>query len=265
MDQLRTGKSKLTTGGQRALFYGGTAIVSLVVIAPVIAIALGVIVNLTAIGAICVALFAAWMARPWAILKWKNIVLKALKAEARRNPIETLQNEYLARKAKFDEARTRLVGLTATRNSLGEKLEAFKKKHERTDDKLQAMFDGLSSLIDKLGLNLATANGKLDEFRQNMEYQSDRYKIALETGDLAEELRQASGDNDPMQQFLHDEAIDAIRTEFNSSMAQIDDLLLGDDSVRQIRSDRNLPMIDVTPLGGDALLELEPERVAARR
>lgn len=256
---------KLTTGGQKALFYGGASVLTLVAAAPLIAIAAGAAVNLGVIAVTGAFLWGLWMARPALSLWWKNRVLKMLKAEARSNPIETLQNEYLGRKGKFEEARQRLVHLKGTRDSLREKLEAFQEKHGVTDESLQKMFDGLSRLIDQLERNLTLAGQKLEEFRRNMELQADRYKIAMETGALAEELRQASGDNDPMQQFLHNEAIDAIRTEFNRSMAQIDDLLLGDESVQQVQQDDALPMIDVTPIAGqDVLLELEPERVKVK-
>lgn len=246
------------SGGQKAVFYGGATVMAMFFVAPIVAIALGVVVNIAVIAAVGTTLLAAWMARPWAILKWKNFVLKALKAEARANPIETLQNEYLNRKALFEEANERLITLVAMRDTISEKVAEFENKHKRRDEALQKMFDGLSKLIDQLQASLKTARAKLDDFKKNLEYQSDRYKIAVETGALANELRQATGDTDPMQQFLHDEAMDSIRSEFNLSMASINQLLLEDDTVPQIQAAPQLPMLDVTPL------ELpEPEGVLA--
>lgn len=241
-------KAPKLSGGQKAVFYSGATLMALFFVAPIVAIALGVVVNIAAITAVGVGLLAAWVARPWAVLKWKNFVLKALKAEARANPIETLQNEYLTRRAVFEEANERLTTLVATRNTIGEKIAEFQNKHGRTDAALQKMFDGLSKLIDQLQVSLRTAKAKLDDFKKNLEYQSDRYKLAIETGALANELRQATGDTDPMQQFLHDEAMDSIRSEFNLSMANIHQLLLDDDTVPQIQEAPQFPMIDITPI-----------------
>ncbi|MBY0538476.1 hypothetical protein K2P47_03730 [Patescibacteria group bacterium] len=250
------------SGGQKAVFYGGATVMALLFVAPIVAIALGVVVNIAAIAAVGVVLLGVWMARPLAILKWKNFVLKALKAEARANPIETLQNEYLTRKALFEEANERLVTLVAMRDTIKEKIVSFEQKHRRSDADLQKMFEGLSKLIDQLQVSLKTARTKLDDFKKNLEYQSDRYKLAVHTGALANELRQATGDTDPMQQFLHDEAMDSIRSEFNMSMANINQLLLDDDTVPQIQAAPQLPMLDVTPI---QLLEVDDEPVIASR
>ena len=107
------------SGGQKAVFYGGVTVMALFFVAPVVAIALGVVVNIAMIAVVGTTLLAAWIARPWIVLKWKNFVLKALKAEARANPIETLQNEFLNRKAIFEEANKRLTTLVAMRDTLG--------------------------------------------------------------------------------------------------------------------------------------------------
>lgn len=222
------------TSGQKALFYIGAGIATLAILGPTLALAAVGAANLVTLGGCVVVLFGAWMARPWFALKWKNTVLKLLKAEARNNPIETLENAYIKRAEKLKSAREHVGRLVKTHKTLKGKLDAYVVQFGEPDKQLAEMLNGLAGLIEKLAVNIKTAEAQLVEEKKNIQRQTARYKIALETGDLAKQLRQTSGDDDPLQAFLHDEAMDSVLDTFNGAMTDIDMLLEGNDEVPQL-------------------------------
>lgn len=213
------------TKGQKALFYGGATIAVLAVVSPVLIMALRGMLSLMGLVVCVLVLFGAWSLRHWAMLKWKNVILKMLKAEARKNPVESLQNEYATFKAGISEAGKRVQPLISLRNALKEKLDEYERKYHAPEAQLTAMLNKLSDVIDKVQAKLNATAAKLPIFKRFVEQQTDRYEIALKTGALAQALRQVTGDEDPFRDFIHNEAVDAIRTEYHDAMADIDSLL----------------------------------------
>ena len=237
------------TSSQKVLFYGGLTIVSFAVVAPVLAVAASGAVSMMKLGVCIAVLWATWLIRPWFVVKWGNIVLKLLKAEARANPIETLQNELLGRKESFEEAKKRLVSLQSMRLTLNQRVKEFEKQYGEPEKSLVQMLAGLSALVDKLENKLNIASNQLTEFEGYIRRQSAQYEIALATGKLAQALRQADGNSDPMRQFLHDEAIESVRVTFNDAMAGVNQLLQNDSVVSQVNDDTRLDgVIDIEPI-----------------
>ncbi len=244
------------TSGQKILFYGGLITIGFALIAPVLAVAASGAMSMLKL-AVCVGIiFMIWLARPWFVIKWKNIVLKLLKAEARANPIETLQNELIERKQSVVEARQRFVKLQSMRVTLKQQVAEFEREYGSPDKNLVTMLSGLSSLVDQLETRLEVARKGLVEFEQHIKRQAAQYKIAINTGELARELRQADGNNDPMRQFLHDEAIESVRVTFNDAMAGVNQLLSDSSVITQINEDKEIEgIIDVTPIDPVSLVE----------
>ncbi len=246
---MANGGNIALTRGQKTLFYGGSAIATLAFVGPVLAFAAAGAVSLVKI-AVCVGvLFMGWMLIPWFKIKWKNIVLKLIKAEARANPIETLENEYIARSKNLELARERLTALIGMRNSLSERLDAFKKRHGVSDEGMEKMLSASIQLIERLKNAEKRGAIVLREFKTRLEMEKDRYEMALSTGQLAKAIKNATGNSDPLQEFISNEALDAVRDEFNHSMAEINRLLEGDEVVKQLSDDRNIDgVIDITPI-----------------
>ena len=163
------------TRGQKTLFYGGAIIVGLAVAAPVLTLAATGAMSLMKLGVCVLILFGAWSLRGLAMMKWKNIVLKMLKAEARKNPVETLQNEYMTFKNGLTEASRRVQPLIATRDGLREKLQEYEDKYHSPDKQLSEMLEKLSEVIDKVKAKINATAEKLPAFRLFVQQQSDRY------------------------------------------------------------------------------------------
>ncbi len=246
---MADGRKITLSKGQKALFYGGSAIATVAFVGPVLAFAAAGAVSLVKIASCVGVLFMGWMLIPWFKIKWKNVVLKLIKAEARANPIETLENEYIARSKNLELARERLTSIISMRNSLSDKLDVFKKRHGVSDEGMEKMLLKSTQLIERLKRAEGRGAAGLEDFKLKLEMRRDRYNMALSTGELARAIKNATGNNDPLQEFVTDEALDAVRSEFNHSMAEINRLLEGDEVVKQLSDDRNIDgVIDVTPI-----------------
>jgi hypothetical protein len=183
-------------------------------------------------GVVGLALFMGFSALPSILGWWRIQVIKTLKATARRNPVETLQIELIARKEALETAGAKIVSVSVMRASLHEKLEEYVQKHQTNDPSLETSIYQLSELVDRLRASVDQAEIKLGEFERFVARQADRWKLAKATGELAVLLK-ASGGADVTARFLQDEAIDSIRDSLNLSFAQIDQILRTG-TVRQI-------------------------------
>lgn len=212
--------------------YGGGALFGLALLAPLAVLALTTVTTFAMAGVVGLALFMGFSALPSILGWWRIQVIKTLKATARRNPVETLQIELIARKEALETAGAKIVSVSAMRTSLREKLEEYVQKYQTNDPSLERSIHQLSELVDRLRASVHQAEIKLGEFERFVARQADRWKLAKATGELAVLLK-ASGGADVTARFLQDEAIDSIRDALNLSFAQIDQILRKE-TVRQI-------------------------------
>ena len=235
----------LTGGVQKALFVVG-ALVALAVMAPVAMLALTTVTSIAAAIVVGLGIMGILMALPVLSRWWKIQVLKMLKATARHNPVETLQLELLNRQRAYEAANKQAVVITAKRDSLRERLQDYEAKHQVADDALEKMVNKLSQLVDRLKASLKRAGVKLGEFEQFVERQADRWEIAKDTGELAAMLREAQG-GDVTATFLANTAIESIRTELNTSFAEVDQILDREEVKALVLQGDASRIIDVTP------------------
>ena len=243
--------------GKQKLLYGAGALFGLAILAPAAVLALKTVTSIAMALVVGLGLFIGFMALPLILRWWRIQVFKMLTATARRNPVETLRLELIDRQTAFQVAGRKVVAVSAKRDSLREKLSDYERKHEAKDEALENMISKLSQLVDRLRASLRQTGVKLDEFGRFVERQADRWELAKETGELAATLREAQGD-DVTTMFLANTAIDTIRIELNTSFAEIDYILEGDE-VKAIVDGRQATTRNIHP----ADLEL-PKPVMAR-
>jgi hypothetical protein len=214
------------------LLYCGGALAGLALMAPLALLALESVTTIAAASLVGLALFMGFSALPPVLRWWRIRVLKMMKATARRNPIETLQLELIDRRRAFEAASTKVIAISAMRDSLREKLDEYVETHRTKDVGLERSIDQLSVLVDRLRASLHQAGIKLEEFDRFVARQADRWKVARAAGELATALKDG-GSGDATDQFLKEEAVNRIRDELNLSFAQIDQILRNEE-VRRI-------------------------------
>jgi hypothetical protein len=200
----------------------GLILAALTFAAPFIWSAVMAGIGLAALAAIAAVGIAVCQTIPVAMQKLENHVLQLRKAEARRNPIEQLQNELMRRAAKLRAFHQALVTVGSQIESIAEMLE--ERKHRDPAHVLNRQQRALDRLQQFHTLNLQrlhTAQSALDEFRFTIERKESEWHIAQAIGDATDLLDPNATDN-LMQDLLTDTALRSVQERFNAVFAELD-------------------------------------------
>jgi hypothetical protein len=198
------------------------ALIGCIIIAPIIGMLIQGMVGLVVAG--IVALITIQLA-PWfadVIANWR---LKLIKHEASKNPVETLQNDFIKRQAalaSFAEAITNFA--TAIKN-FNDKLAGFKKQW--TDEEATKFTEQL----DKMKQLLELRRRKYSEAEQALQEYSIQIKKAESIwimGQEAAKMTAAAGmtDEDFLQKLKVDTALDSVSSTMNRAFAELETSLM---------------------------------------
>lgn len=224
---------------QKLVFVGGLVVVGGFVLLPILVMLLKLVATTIALVVAGLGLTALVLAAPMLMRKWRNRVLIMMKNEARRNPIETLEQELLQRQEAYQQAGVAVQRIIALHGELTEQKDNMQARHGRTDPRNDQMVALLTRLIERLREKLRASAVALEEYQREVSWQRDRWEMAKRTGELATMLK-AAGGGDVTDAFLADTAIGSIRSAFHNSMAEIDSILHGQE-VAGLPLEFNLP------------------------
>ena len=116
----------------RVLFAGG-AVAILALLAPVIWAALSAGVGLIGLAVIGIIGFGLLQMLPVLGQKLENFVLKARKSEARKNPIEQLQNFFIEKKRRVEQFKAAVVSINSQISNLEDMVRRRKQSKPNYD------------------------------------------------------------------------------------------------------------------------------------
>jgi hypothetical protein len=200
----------------------GVGVIALALFAPIVWLAATGGVGLLVLCAVVASGFALMQTLPMLGQKLENALLAARKAEARRNPIEQLQNDILRRAERLRSFRQALVLVGGKIESIRQMVAdshrrdpGFVLEHEeRALQRLQRFY---TANIDRL----AQANAALDEFQRTVKRKEEQWIIALAISDANALMDPHAGDN-LIQGLLTDTALRTVQDRFNSVFAELD-------------------------------------------
>jgi hypothetical protein len=195
-------------------------------VAPFIFAAIGGLVGLGVAAAVG---FTLVQLAPWFALKvanWKYRLIdaekvshvKAVTAAAVENPIETLTNLLLAKRAAFKEFEQNVVTATAARDTFKGKVSKFAERYPARAAEFKAQLDRMIGLVEKKKRALQDAqledgDMKLEEMKAYWEMSKDAIELnkaaGMDTGDAFEKLKA-------------DTACDAVFESMNTAFAQLE-------------------------------------------
>lgn len=190
--------------------------------------------------------FTAWMLAP-AVESWgANMRLKMIKAEAAKNPIETLQNEYLRRTQLLNERKVKIEGLAAKTAGFGTKLAQFRRDYPSEAQAYQDIFDKMTTLLKQSRDQWMLAERGLVSFDREIDKAKAKWDMALAAADLRQDAGQV--EKEFFAKLRVECSFDAIETGMNSAFAQLDTLLMESESVQALPSSEKTAIeINVTP------------------
>lgn len=205
-------------------------VLALGALAPTVWLAVTGGLGLLALGGILGVSFVAVQALPYCGQKLENTLLAARKAEARRNPIEQLQNEVMRRAERLTTFRAALVTVGGQIESIHQMIQKSQAKFAgpviaRQEIALQKLEKFYQLNIARLG----QAQEALQEFKTTVEQKQCEWQIALAIDDTNQALNPHAADN-LIQDLLADTALRTVQDRFNNVFAELDVQLSSIDS-----------------------------------
>lgn len=237
---------------------GGVGVVGFFV-APFIFIAIKGVIGLAVAFAVSgtIIQFVPYVAR--LIANWR---LKAIKYEASKNPIETLQNDYAAKRQALMEFKQSIINFAGECNTFSDKLDGFKRQYPDQVPKFQTQYDNMRALLETRKVKYNAAKTKLEQYDQEIQKANAIWDMAQ----AAAKMSRASGDDteDFLQKISRETALDSIQQSMGQAFGELE-ISLEDEkgSAKQVAPAKTAPTI--TEGDGPPTLELNitplPERV----
>jgi len=202
-------------------FAVGVTIVVLGVGAPLIFSALQGLIGLIAfllIGGTAIA-FAPKMA-----MKFANWRIKGIKSEARKNPIETMQNVYAAKLEDWKKMRLMVEQFSTAVRGFEAKVRDLVREYPDQKDEYTDQLAGMQKLLQLRTLRLKEAKQNLDAFRQEIDKQQARYEVAV-AALKAESAGRKFSDEEVYEQIKIDESFSSVQRAMDTAFAQLDSSL----------------------------------------
>jgi len=190
--------------------------------APIVWAILSAGAGLLALAALAAGGLLLFQLLPLGFQKMENELLRQRKEEARRNPIEQLQNEMLRRAGKLRAFHAALVTVGGQIASIETMLED--RKHKDPSHVLHRQQRALVRLQQFHAVNLrrlGEAQNALDEFGFTIERKESEWRIALAIHEASDMLDPNASDN-LMQELLTDSALRSVQDRFNQVFAELD-------------------------------------------
>jgi len=199
---------------------------------------------------------------PLVAFKFSNWRLKELKAEASKNPIETLQNQYGERHDALLRFKSAIETFVGEVKGFKDKLEGFKVQFPADAPKFEDQLNQMVKLLHIRKEKYKEAKGQLELFDQEI----SRAKAIWEMGLAAVAMNKASGDmeGDFMAKIKVETALDSVTSSMNMAFAELETSLLDEEKTpKQIAQNNVVPLLKVSGEKEDETYA--PLKVAERR
>lgn len=208
---------------QRIMKIGKVGLLALVgfVVAPFIFLAIKGLIGLVVAAGIGLLLINI---TPVLMEKFANWRLKAIKAEAAKNPIETLQRDFGQRQDALQRFREAITTFSAATMTFGDKLDGFKEQFPKDATKFEQQLAKMKKLLDIRRLRYKEAEDALEQYAAEI----DRAKAIWAMGLEAAKMNKAAGmtEEDFLAKIKVETALDSVQTSMNTAFAELETSLL---------------------------------------
>jgi hypothetical protein len=187
------------------------------IISPVIFLAIQGLIGLIIAGVVGLAVVTF---TPWLTMKFANWKVKAIMAEAKENPIETMVNLITAKEAAFQTFKLNVENSAAARDTFKKKCEKFAAKYPARAAEFQAQLKRMQDLVEKKKVALREAQKSLEDGHNKLEEMQAYWEMSKD----AIELNKAAGmdTGDVFEKLKNDTACDAVFQSMNRAFAQLE-------------------------------------------
>ena len=201
----------------------GMGLVGLIA-APFVLFSIGGLLGLVVIGVISLGIINFTPVVAAMMANWR---LKALKAEAMRNPVETLQNDYIKKQNALADFRKAIVTFSSEVKNFADKLVGFNKQYPEEAPKFKEQLSKMKQLLE-------LRQNKYQQAQDNLAaYQLEIQKAGAvwEMGCAAARMNESAGmtEGDWIAKIQVETALDSVQKNLNEAFADLEISLLDDD------------------------------------
>lgn len=199
------------------IFKVGLIAIAAFVVAPII---FTVVTGMVGLIAAAVIGLVAVNAAPWVSMKLANWKVKAIVAEAKENPIETLTNRLIQQRQAFGEFKKRVTEAVTARNTFTEKCNKFAQRYPSRAPWFMSQLEAMSINVDKMKLALDAAQDSITDGENKLE----EMKAYWEMSEASIAANKAAGMDigDVYDKLKTDTACDAVFEKMNHAFAEME-------------------------------------------
>jgi hypothetical protein len=178
--------------------------------------------GLLALGAIAAIGVLTFSAMPLLMQKLENRLLALRKAEARKNPVEQLQNDCLRRAERLNTFRQALVNIGGQIGSMRDMLEERRRINPSQNlERQQRALERMGFFYEVHIGRLKEANAALSAFQELVKQKEFEWRFATLAGDIMRALNPREAE-ELLQNILSDAALKEVQQRFNAVYAELD-------------------------------------------
>ncbi len=162
---------------------------------------------------------------PMMAMKFANWKLKGIKAEARKNPIETMTNVLIVKARDWDAMKKKVEDFSAAVANFETKVKSLVREYPDQATEFQEQLDGMKKLLQLRLLRLKEAKSNLQAFEAEINKQKARYEVAL-AALAAENAGKNFSDEEVYEKIKLDESFDTVEQAMNTAFAQLNSSLM---------------------------------------
>jgi hypothetical protein len=162
--------------------------------------------------------------------KFANWRLKALKAEAMRNPVETLQNEYAKKKQALASYKENIAKFSAQVLAFADQVKQYVKDGLEDAQTYVEQLSKMKQLLELRKDKYQEACDMLEEFAKSIERTERKWKMAMAAVAMGEAAGEIEGDL--FSKICVETAMDTVAAQLNQSFADLDIALMDDEHQR---------------------------------
>lgn len=224
--------------------------------------AVAILHGLGAILAVAATVGISWVAMKFMntfTLMVSNAALKSMKAEAMRNPVETLQTEYVKKQNALKDYRANIEKFKAQVLAFKDQVQRYVKEGLEDAQTYVEQLGKMNQLYDLRVRKYQEAQDMLSEFAETISRTEKKWKMACAAMAMNEAAGELAGDT--FDKICIETALDSVQTKLNESFAALDIALLDDDKAKQQLNEKKLNQI----ANGGTVADLTSPTVNAQR
>ena len=211
---------------------GGLGLVGLLV-APFVFVAIKGLIGLVVAAGIS---FGVISFLPYFAMKIANWRLKAIKSEAMKNPVETLQNQLVEKTNALQRYQEQLATLMAQISDFADEVKQYIKDGLEDAPVYQEQLDKLKQMLKMRQQKFSQTKQDLADFADSIERAERKWKMACAAAAISE----AAGDidGDIFDKICIETSLNSIQTKLNRSFADIELAFADEANAKKIADSR---------------------------